>query len=707
MKSYAPPKMRHIVTEAVFRRRQIFLLTIYIVVGAVLLLSLLMHRKYQAQAKLMVQNLRTQAPLTTSPSEHLVQSNDVSTTEINNEVDLLTSTGVARRALGLDPQGTSTKAEEESISTLERHLKVDPVHQSSVIDVSVIANSPDEARDLLQKVIDSYFVDRAEAARSSGAAEFFDQQVKEKARQLDQDQQDLTQFEVDHQISNLDDQIKLQTQRVAMLQDQLAQTDAQLAREQSARSAQERQLSLTPQRSKTTVRTITNQYSQERLNTELVDLESHRTELLKRYPPSDRQVVEVDEKIAITKNAITAAAQNPAGETSTDVNPVYQQLTSAVAASTAEVSGTQGARGQLAEQVAGARTRLDALEQATTEYNALERKLAQAQDDYKVYAQKRDEARISDALDKAKMFDVALVQAPIASPDPVRPKPLLYLAAGLAFAIFLGTLLAVYADTSSEQVYSPARLDELTGMRTIATFADEDDHDGAREGNGIEYRRVLQAIRTGLGADLSGSGASANPGGAAGGHAEAIAAGMGKPAGYAVAFVSSLTGEGVTHLVRDLATEASQQASSRVAVMDMGKLLKHFEVDEDVSFGLKYDAAKLCWVLVTNGEFGPQPRARVATQGQFSARLRPLMVDARREFDFIFLDCPSLQASTLASELATCVDGYVGVVAAGQSRKQNLERLQAMFEASRVPLLGYVLNRRRYAVPGWLHKLLF
>ena len=734
MNSYAPPKMRQIVTEAVFRRRRIFLFTIYLVVGAVLLLTLVMHKKYQAEAKLMVQNLRAQAPLTTSPAEHLVQANDVSTTEINNEVDLLTSTGVARRALGLDPQGTSTKDEEKSISALERHLKVDPVHQSSVIDISLIDNSPEEARVQLQKIIDAYFADRGDAARSSGAAEFFDQQVKEKARQLDEDQQELTQFDVDHQISDLEDQIKLQTQRVAALQDQYSQADAMLARQESSRATQQRELDKTPQRSRTTVRTITNQYSQERLNTQLVDLENRRTELLKRYPPSDRQVVEIDEKIATTRDAIAIAAKNPAGETATDVNPVYQQLSSAMATSSAEVSGTIGARSQLAEQVKSAKARLDELEQATTEYSGLKRKLAQAQDDYKVYAQKRDEARISDALDKAKMFDVALVQAPIASPDPVRPKPVIYLAAGLAFAILLGTLLAVYADTSTEQVYSPAKLDELTGMRTIATFADEDDHDGAKDGNGVEYRRVLVTIRGRLGADQDGSGASAHfapvtaedgSEGASGwaaamapnarraatssgsGHDEAVALGKGKPAGYAVAFLSALAGEGTTYVVRNLATEASRQASSRVAIMDMGKLLKHFEADEDVSFGLKYDSSKLCWVLATNGELGSRPRHRGATQGQFSARLRPLMIEARREFDFIFMDCPSLQASTLASELAICIDGYVGVVAAGQSRKQNLEQLQAMFGATRVPLLGYVLNRRRYAVPGWLHKLLF
>ena len=731
--------MRQIVTEAVFRRKRIFLLTIYLILGLVVAAIFLMHKKYQAEAKLMIQNVRTQAPLSTSPSEHLMQANDVSTTEINNEVDLLQSSGVARRALGIDQSGTGSVADEKDVTTLQHHLTVEPVHQSSLINVQLVANSPEEATDTLQKIIDAYFQARTEAARAGGAEAFFDEQVQEKGRQLDADQQELTNFEVAHQIADLDDQKKLQVTRVADIQNQLLQTAALLAQRQSATAAERHQLTLTPPRSKTTVRTITNQYVQEHLDTELVELENRRTELLKRYPPTDRQVVEINEKIQTTQRAAVAAAQNPADETATDVNPVYQQLATSVATSAGEVSGITAQRAQLEQQLKDAQVRLNELEQATTQYDALKRKLSQSQADYAVYAQKRDEERIADALDKAKMFDVSLVQPPTASPQAVRPKPVLYLAAGLAFALLLGTMLALYADTSAEQVYSPAQLDGLTGTRTMATFADEDEGEKFKENNRLEYRRVLVGIRTALGAEQEGSGASSrqangaepevvDTGGATGwaaalstaarmakgsmgtpmsGHDEAVAQTKGKPAGYVVAFVSALTGEGVSYLVGNLATEAARQASSRVAVLDMALLMRRFEEKEDVSFAMKYDSAKQCWVLALNGDNGGIVPQKRPTHGQFSARLRPLLVEARKEFDFLFLDCPSLQASTLSTELAVCVDGYVGVVAAGRARKQNLEQMAAVLNDTRVALLGYVLNRRKYVVPGWLHRLIW
>lgn len=702
MKSYAPPKLRQIVTEAVFRRHRLFLLTVFIVMAVTIAAIVLLPKRYQAEAKLVVQNLRSQAPLTTSPSEHLMTPNDVSTTEINNEVDLLQSAGVARVALGDRSSGPASETEQRQLANLEKRLTVEPVHQSSTIDVKLIAASPADAAEQLQRVLDAYYAQRAGTAQSGGAAEFFQAQAAEKAKQVDDDQRALTDFEVQHQIADLDDQTKIQVNRVAALQDQLSASDATVAATQSRLNAERRQLAATPPRTRTTERTITNQYSQEHLSTELVDQQNRLTELRKRYPPTDRQIIETQDKINNLRAAIAAQGSAPAADAATDVNPTYQQLTTALAITTADLSAATAQRAELAEQLKQARARLTELEESTAEYDGLKRKLAQSKSDYTVYSQKSDEARVSEALDNAKMFDVTTVQPPIASPDPVRPKPLLYLAAGAAFALFLATLLALYADTSAEQVYTPAQLDQLTGTRTIATFADEDDADHHEERNRLEYRRILVAIRAALGADDATAVRDVRSG-----HEEAALLADGAPVGYCVAFTSALAHEGVSYLVGNMATEAARQASSRVAVLDMDALLRKFEAEENVSFGMKYNQQRSFWTLALNGDREISIARPGGTQGQFSARLRPLLVEARREFDYLFLDCPSLQASTLAAELDICVDGYVAVVSAGKARKQNIEQLAATLKETRAPLLGYVLNRRRYPVPGWLHRLIW
>jgi len=681
MKSYAPPKLRQIVTEAVFRRKRVFLWTVCAVMAVVLAVTIAMPKKYAAEAKLMVQNVRSQAPLTTSPSDKVVQQDGADAIEVNGEVDLLESNGVARLALGQDPSTAETKAEDLAIRDFERRLTVDAVHQTDLINLKLLASSPAEASYELQKLLDAYFEASANATRSSGAEEFFTGQVTDVGKQLDQEQQDMAEFEVEHKIADLDDQKKLQQTRVATLHDELATTNGSVAREESQVGSDKRQLSLTPERLTTVERTITNQYSQERLNTSLVDLENKRSELMKRYQPTDRQIVEINEQIATTRAAIAAATTVPAMETATDVNPVWLQLRTAVAVTTGELSGLEAQRAELQQQLKDAQARLDELEQATEPFQALKRKLEETQVDYNLYAQRRDEARVAQALDKEKMLDAALIQPPLASPEVVRPKPALYGAAGLAFAVLLGTLLALYADSSAEQVYTPVQLDELTGVRTVATFAEDD----GTEGNRLEYRRLLFAIRSALGDKA------------------------GEAAGQCVAFTSALSGEGVTYLADNLATEGSRQSGTRIAVLDMRALLKKFELEKNVSFGMRYDETKQHWVLAQDGAgstYGTALRQGV-THGQFSARLAPLLGEARKEFDVMLLDCPSFQESTLAGELDICVDGYVVAVSAGMARKQNLEQMIAVLRDSRAAVLGYVLNRRRYPVPEWVHRLIW
>ena len=690
MKTYAPPKLRQIVTEALFRRRRIFLFTVYVVVGAVLLVSLLMHKKYEANAKLMVQNVRSAAPLTTSPTDRLMQNGDVSITEINSEVDLLQSQAVVRRAMEgpAAAQRPSTAREQQDILTQQKHLTVEAVHQTSLINARLIANSPEEAEQQLRAIIDAYFEVRADSGRSSDAADFFTRQTAEKARQVDLDRAALTGFEVKHNLADLDEQKKLQVARIAGLEDQIAAADAALARQSSKTSAERRQLSMTSPRSTTVQRTITNQYSQERLNTSLVDLLNRRTELLKRYPPTDRQVVEANDKILTTQRAIAEARQHPADETATDVNPVWQQLNASVAVATGEVSGLAAQHAALERQKLEAQLRLHELQQSTGDYDTFRRKLQQSQADYTLYAQKRDEARISDALDREKMFDVSLVERPTASLDPVRPKPVLYLIAALAFAIFLGTALALYADTSAAQVYTPTQLDTITGTRTIATFADEDDADHHTDSNQLESRRVLSSLRSSL---------ASVP----------LAPGVPPDSGVCLALVAALRGEGTTHVLANLATEAGRQSSARIAVLDMRVMLHHFESEGTVNFAMKLDPRRNFWVLSSDAAAPAPAPSSADDQSQFSARLLPLLIDARQHFELILLDCPSLQESTLATELDICVDGYVAVVGASSARKQNIEQMTAVLNEARAPVLGYVLNRRRYPVPSWLHRTMW
>ncbi len=364
MTKYEPPKLRHTLAEAAFRRRSTLLLTFCVVGALVLLLVALLPPQYRASAKLLVQNVRSTAPLTTSPVDRTLQSAEVSPAEVNSEVDLLGSVAVARRALGQNPAAAESQSDETAVKQLKHRLTVEAVHQANNIDIVLTGKSAEGARRQLRAVLEAYFEERAAAARSGGAAEFFDRQVQQKSRVLDADQSALTAFEMQHGIADLQDQKKLQVQRIGGIEDQLRATQASLAQQRSRVAAEKSELARTPARTRTVERSITNQYSQERLNTSLVDLQNQKSELLKRYPPTDRQVTALNEKIATTQKAIADAHNAPAGETATDVNPVWETLNAAVATSSGELSGLGAQAAELERQRKDAQARLSELEHA-------------------------------------------------------------------------------------------------------------------------------------------------------------------------------------------------------------------------------------------------------------------------------------------------------------------------------------------------------
>jgi hypothetical protein len=90
---------------------------------------------------------------------------------------------------------------------------------------------------------------------------------------------------------------------------------------------------------------------------------------------------------------------------------------------------------------------------------------------------------------------------------------------------------------------------------------------------------------------------------------------------------------------------------------------------------------------------------------RFWVGLDKLLHRARNEFELTLMDCPSLRSSTLAAELDGDVDGFVVVVGAGMVRKRQLEQLGSMMKQAGTPVIGYVLNRRTYPVPGWLYDI--
>ncbi len=76
----------------------------------------------------------------------------------------------------------------------------------------------------------------------------------------------------------------------------------------------------------------------------------------------------------------------------------------------------------------------------------------------------------------------------------------------------------------------------------------------------------------------------------------------------------------------------------------------------------------------------------------------------RFAFDFVLLDCSSLQTSGDAALIAPSADGVVLVVEANRVRREQVKNSLKTIERANGNVIGCVMNKRRYPVPNWIYK---
>jgi uncharacterized protein involved in exopolysaccharide biosynthesis len=202
----------------------------------------------------------------------------------------------------------------------------------------------------------------------------------------------------------------------------------------------------------------------------LVELRNRRIQLLAKFQPTDRLVREVDEQILETTEALKKATQSTALEQATDLNPLRQLLESDLTKAKVDQQGRIALRANLTAQVRQYQDQLTGLEKATTRHNDLTRQVKQAEDKYQLYARKEEESRINDALDKQKISNVSLAEAPIVPRSPNKSNRLMALIMGLALGLAISFGSAFASEMLRETFSTPQELERFTGYPVLATM---------------------------------------------------------------------------------------------------------------------------------------------------------------------------------------------------------------------------------------------
>ena len=427
--------MRDVVMPVFRQRRLASLIFLGIFVGAILG-AVLLPRKYEAEMKILVNRERVDAVVTPDPDNvngpGIVPA--VSEEDLNSEVELIKSRDLLERvvvACGLSfenksgwgqwmeraensVRGTPVTPETQlakAVQDLAERLVVDPMKKTTLIRVAYSARDPKLAALVLQTLATMYQEKHASVHRPPGTFRFFDQETQRYREDLAGAEAALTDFDSRQGIVEVAAQKRLVLEQLSQFEAgwQQAQANAYQAKERA--KALRAQAAATPERQITQVAKIGNAQLLATLEGTLLSLQLKRTEMLSKYAPNYPPVMDVETQIADTRRAIAQAEDSPVQQITTDRLPAQDWMATELARASTDQAALGAQADATAKVVQHYQGIARSLDEKETQQADLVRNVKTSEDNYLLYVRKREEARISDALDSKRIVNVAIAEA--------------------------------------------------------------------------------------------------------------------------------------------------------------------------------------------------------------------------------------------------------------------------------------------------------
>jgi uncharacterized protein involved in exopolysaccharide biosynthesis len=413
-----------------FRQKRLLAISFAVIATAGILYSALFP-SYKAEMKVLLRRGRIDPAVSATPTASpAFEHDEITEEELNSEVELLRDQDLLREVVLNTGLGQRTwvstltfqnpeERTEKAVRRLAGNLEVQPVRKSHLITIDYVSSNAARSAAVLHSLERAYLAKHAANVRPSGQQLFFEKQVNESRILLDEAQGDLIAFTRKQGVvsAGLERDLVLQKLSDAMagelgLESAIAEVGARLR-------VLDSNVHDLPQRRVVEIKNADNPQLQEKLNSKLLELELQRTALITKFQPSYRLVQQVDEQIAQTKSAIEAEEVKPLRDETTQDDPEYDWAHSERLKSEVQLRGLAQKREAAREQITAYRAAAEKLEANAVAQQDIEQQVKSAEEKYLLYSNKREEARIGDALDQNGVLNVAIAQQPRAPALPV------------------------------------------------------------------------------------------------------------------------------------------------------------------------------------------------------------------------------------------------------------------------------------------------
>jgi len=595
------------------------------------------------------------------------------------------------RALGID----------DAVGAFEQAMKVTrPTRDANIVTLRYRASDPELVAAVPNFMADQFIAQRQEIKKTKARStvKFLHEQLDTLTGQLAAAEEKLRTFREKQQVVSLPDEAesgverrsKLETDRAAIETERAAL--AKLLAEATAAAPDADWTAPSRFRRLAAFPTLIGNQTVVTLLQSLSGLENDRAALLGRRTRNDPDVQHLTERIQEVDDQLAAI-------TTTYLEGLTQQ-----------VAAMDGSLRGLGKQL----QRVPAKE---VEFGRLQRTPTVLQDMYTLLQTKLKEAEIAQGVDDPS---IGIVDPAVIPALPIRPRPVLYLAASVVLGLVLGLVAAMGSDLSNKAVRSRADVYQVTGMAVIGLIP------RIRRARSRKFRRAhppLQfapsevtaarhrvrgrTVMNTLGTRLIGAADGASDAAVEEAYsrleANILFSRPGQPL-RTLMFTSPLPGEGKTLSATNLALVLARRGI-RVLLIDAdlrcGVIHRLFDGTKGV--GLTDALAERVRVedAVRSVQLGTRGRLDVLSRGGRppfpsallgSRAMAALLAEVTARYDVVILDTPPLNVVTDAALLASHVDGLILVARAWVTDLEALAYAVEQLRSARAPAIGVLLN---------------
>ncbi len=392
------------ILHVVFKYKRLILSMFLTISLSILAVMLIMPEQYRASARVFIKPSRSYLSLTPGRDGNSVgmfPSPEVLASEIQVMKSREISEQLTKELPFPDKDWLAKGSPYEIVAA--------PVRATNIIEMSLVSTNAEWAARTVNRAAELYQAQHVKVHKTLGVEKFYDEQEKKLVNQLTQAADALKRFQQEENIVDAPREVGENLSALAAFQKTLNETNSGIRETEQKITVLDEQL----KQQKTTISANTNitvnpVYQQ--MQTKLTQLELERDGLLQRYTAEDRLVKDKQKEIEELKKSLEKVKPTSIGSENVALNDVHRRILNELLQARVLLRSSMEKKAALTQQVAAYSAAAADKQRKGFEYDRLLSEVIAKRDSLKLYKQKAEEARISDAMDEQNFGNAAILQ---------------------------------------------------------------------------------------------------------------------------------------------------------------------------------------------------------------------------------------------------------------------------------------------------------